>query len=50
VHLQLHTGRIPAEHFYFIGKEISYKVKTPVKGKLKQAVLAEYSLKNKEFP
>ena len=27
VHLQLHTGRIPAEHFYFIGKEISYKVK-----------------------
>ena len=27
VHLQLHTGRIPAEHFYFIGKGISYKVK-----------------------
>lgn len=26
VHLQLHTGRIPAEHFYFIGKGISYKV------------------------
>ncbi len=26
VHLQLHTGCIPAEHFYFIGKGISYKV------------------------
>ena len=32
VHLQLHTGRIPAEHFCFIGKGISYKVKkAPVK-------------------
>ena len=29
VHLQLHTGRIPAEHFCFIGKGISYKVKKP---------------------
>ena len=27
VHLQLHTGRIPAEFFCFIGKEISYKAK-----------------------
>ena len=32
VHLQLHTGRIPAEHFCFIGEGISYKVKkAPVK-------------------
>ena len=30
VHLQLHTGRIPAEHFFFIGKGISYKeIKPP---------------------
>ena len=35
VHLQLHTGRIPAEHFYFIGKGISYKVK---KGRRKTAI------------
>ena len=27
VPLQLHTGRIPAEHFCFIGKGISYKAK-----------------------
>ena len=29
VHLQLHTVRIPAEHFCFIGEGISYKVKNP---------------------
>ncbi len=38
VHLQLHTGRIPAEHFCFIGKEISYKAKktTPLRLSAKQ--------------
>ena len=30
VPLQLHTGRIPAEHFCFIGKGISYKAKKGV--------------------
>ena len=27
VHIQLHTGRIPAEHFYYIGNSFSYIVK-----------------------